>query len=121
MSAVQVSDVLQIVSLAFKSQYTICQVIDLDENMKMNDERYVGLYENYEQLKTREWIYGKTPKFELNILGTNLDIPNTLKADEDIPFNIIVEKGIIQKSQHPNFKEGRPFYDAIFSSGICKN
>lgn len=114
--AIQLNDVLQIVVLAFKSQFSTCQIIDLEEDMILNFEKYVGLHENYDQLKSREWIYGKTPKFELHIMRPNT--PNILPGEEDKPFEVVVERGVIQKSQHSNFQEKEPFYDAVISSGI---
>jgi len=70
----QMHELIDIVSRAFSSNLSDgnVELVEWSPSEGLEEERdsLPGLYEIYRQLKCREWIFGRTPKFELDILDS---------------------------------------------------
>ncbi|KAL3120825.1 hypothetical protein niasHT_008117 [Heterodera trifolii] len=79
---------------AFVSQYKSSELVRWDGEM----DKFEGLDAILNSLRSDEWIYGKTPKFTLQLNDNGA---------------ICVENGLICGSSHAKFKEGIPFHIAF--------
>uniref|UniRef100_A0A915CPE7 BPL/LPL catalytic domain-containing protein n=1 Tax=Ditylenchus dipsaci TaxID=166011 RepID=A0A915CPE7_9BILA len=104
-SSTSVDDVQAMVIRDFQSQFDHCQTIEWTPS-ELDKDKYVGLYEMLRVLNSEEWIYGRTPRFELSIFATNID---------DF-FKVVVENGRIKESLHPQFPVGTNFRKSLAAS-----
>ncbi|KAI1702643.1 putative lipoate-protein ligase A [Ditylenchus destructor] len=104
-SGITVSEIQDIVMDCFKSNFEDCQTIEWthSEDDKL---QYPGLHENFRMLDSKEWVFGRTPKFELSIFNTVVD---------DF-VSIVVERGRIKESTHVDFPVGVSFRRALSES-----
>lgn len=103
----QVEDAQNIVIDAFSSQF---QEINLVEwTPSFNADNYPQFKETYQQLRSEDWVYGRTPKFDLFVFGSSSD---------DL-CRVNVENGRIMESDHQDFGVGESFRQALLSSKFC--
>jgi len=112
----QMHELIDIVSRAFSSNLSDgnVELVEWSPSEGLEEERdsLPGLYEIYRQLKCREWIFGRTPKFELDILDSRRMEES---PDEDI---VLVEHGRIKESNHSQFPVGEQFHTALMESKV---
>lgn len=69
---------------------------------------YPGFYNNLKLLKSENWIYNMTPKFDFLFFCTN----------KKKKFRVYVYKGHIQESDHNGFLVGKSFYQSYLQSQL---
>lgn len=100
-SKIKVSDIRRIIIEAFQSQFESTRTINWTKQNN-NFEELNNFNDNLQLLKSEDWIYNKTPKFDFLFVCPN----------EQKKFRICVEKGIVQKSDHDAFLINQSFYQS---------
>lgn len=99
---ITVFDIYQLIIEAFQSEFFVLKMINLKYS---NYIKFENFNENLKLLKSEDWIYNKTPNF--NFL---LNCFHKQKM-----YQICVEKGIIQKSEHGAFPINKSFYHSYLN------
>uniref|UniRef100_A0A915DEU9 BPL/LPL catalytic domain-containing protein n=1 Tax=Ditylenchus dipsaci TaxID=166011 RepID=A0A915DEU9_9BILA len=110
--SISVPKVQESVVQAFLKQFVEYEIVEWRRSesdsvqAEENQDYTSDFQENLRMLQTDDWIFGKTPKFELRIFDPTVDAY----------FDIVVDKDEIKESQHPEFIVGESFHGTIIKS-----